>query len=58
VCWEWQAADGVMGKSRFDGAKRGPNPTAGGYVPHIRRIGEEKKDGWGRKTHPARRWVS
>jgi putative transposase len=26
-------------------------------VPHIRRIGEEKKDGWGRKTHPARRWV-
>jgi putative transposase len=27
VAWEWQAADGVMGKSRFDGAKRGPNPT-------------------------------
>jgi transposase len=27
VRWEWQAADGVMGKSRFDGAKRGPNPT-------------------------------
>jgi putative transposase len=27
VLWEWQAADGVMGKSRFDGAKRGPNPT-------------------------------
>jgi putative transposase len=129
VRWEWQAADGVMGKSRFEGAKRGPNPTdrakmgtkksvlvdqeggplaavidganthdtkllaetidavviprpdpamivqnlcldkgydnptgeaacaAGGYVPHIRRIGEEKKDGWGKKTHPARRWV-
>jgi putative transposase len=39
------------------------NPTgaaacaAGGYVPHIRRIGEEKLDGWGNKTHPARRWV-
>jgi putative transposase len=39
------------------------NPTGeaatpqGGYVPHIRRIGEEKKDGWGKKTHPARRWV-
>ncbi len=27
VSWEWQAADGVMGKSRFDGAKRGPNLT-------------------------------
>lgn len=129
VCWEWQAADGVMGKSRFGGGARGPNPTdrakmgtkksvlvdqhggplavaiaganthdtkllaatidavvidrpdptqviqnlcldkgydnptgeaacaAGGYVPHIRRIGEEKLDGWGQKTHPARRWV-
>lgn len=129
VLWEWQAADGVMGKSRFDGDKRGPNPTdrakmgtkkhllveqdggplgivvAGanvndhkllyetieavvierpdpeqvlqhlcldkaydnrpteevcaqaGYVAHIRRIGEEKLDEAGRKTHPARRWV-
>ncbi len=28
-----------------------------GYVPHIRRIGEEKKDTAGEKTHPARRWV-
>jgi putative transposase len=127
--WEWQAADGVMGKSRFAGDARGPNPTdrakmgtkksilversggplgvaiAGanvqdrtllgetieaiviarpkvgegsqhllldkgydnptgeracdlaGYVPHIRRIGEEKLDSWGEKTHPARRWV-
>jgi putative transposase len=27
VCWEWQAADGVMGKSRFEGDARGPNPT-------------------------------
>lgn len=27
VAWTWQAADGVMGKSRFDGDKRGPNPT-------------------------------
>lgn len=129
VSWEWQAADGVMGKSRFEGGARGPNPTdrakpgtkksviveqsggplgvaiaganvhdtklldatidaivtqrpdpaeivqhlcldkaydnptgdaackAGGYVAHIRRIGEEKLDGWGNKTHPARRWV-
>jgi putative transposase len=129
VLWEWQAADGVMGKSRFDGDKRGPNPTdrakmgtkkhllveqAGGplglevaganvndhklleatiegvvverpdpeevvqhlcldkaydnkaseevcertgYVPHIRRIGEEKLDRADEKTRPARRWV-
>jgi putative transposase len=27
------------------------------YVPHIRRIGEEKLDFQGRKRHPARRWV-
>lgn len=27
VAWEWQAADGVMGKSRFEGGARGPNPT-------------------------------
>ncbi len=129
VHWEWQAVDGVMGKSRFGGEKTGANPTdrakmgtkksiqveqhggplavviaganvndhklleetinavviarpdatkltqqlcldkgydnptgdaacaTGGYVPHIRRIGEEKKDSWGEKTQPARRWV-
>ena len=28
-----------------------------GYTPHIRRIGQEKKDERGQKTHPARRWV-
>ena len=39
------------------------NPTgeaacaAAGFIPHIRRIGEEKLDTWGCKTHPARRWV-
>jgi putative transposase len=27
------------------------------YVPHIRRIGEEKLDEKKRKRHPARRWV-
>lgn len=129
VDWQWQAVDGVMGKSRFCGDKRGPNPTdrakmgtkksihveadggplgvaidganvhdsklleptlaadvierpkpekvpqnlcldkgydssrcereseAAGLVPHIRRIGEEKLDQSGKKTHPARRWV-
>jgi len=29
-----------------------------GYVPHIRRIGEEKLDETKKKRHPARRWVS
>lgn len=39
------------------------NPTGhtataeAGYIPHIRRIGEEKRDDQGEKTHPARRWV-
>jgi putative transposase len=39
------------------------NPTGhaaaadGHYVPHIRRIGEEKLDEKGRKRRPARRWV-
>ena len=39
------------------------NPTgeaaveANGYIAHIRRIGEEKKDATGQKKHPARRWV-
>ena len=27
------------------------------YTPHIRRIGEEKRDRDGEKTYPARRWV-
>jgi len=39
------------------------NPTGrqaaaqGGYVAHIRKIGEEKFDAKKRKRHPARRWV-
>ena len=39
------------------------NPTghrtvaAFGYIGHIRRIGEEKLDGSGKKRLPARRWV-
>ena len=27
VQWEWQSADGAMGKARFGGDKIGPNPT-------------------------------
>lgn len=130
VNWEWQAADGRMGKARFGGDKVGRNPTdrgkpgtkislvteagggptgitvaganvhdtkllaqtleaivvarpqptseapqhlcldkgydnptghsateAAGYVPHIRRIGEEKLDENGDRKYPARRWV-
>ena len=39
------------------------NPTGhgtvaeAGYQPQIRRIGEEKLDQSGERTHPARRWV-
>jgi putative transposase len=39
------------------------NPTghetvaASRYIPHIRRIGEQKFDPHGQKTFPARRWV-
>jgi transposase len=28
-----------------------------GYVEHVKRIGEEKRDAQGEKRHPARRWV-
>ena len=31
--------------------------TSCGYTPHIRQMGEEKRDERGRKRHPARRWV-
>jgi putative transposase len=27
VSWEWQSADGAMGKARFGGGEVGPNPT-------------------------------
>jgi putative transposase len=130
VNWEWQAADGAMGKARLGGDAIGRNPTDRGkngskrsllveadggplavvvaganvhdtkllgatldaivvdrpapsaeepqhlcldkafdnptgeeavaahnYVPHIRRIGEEKLDEQGEKRYPARRWV-
>ena len=41
----------------YDNAPAEAVVTEAGYVPHIRRIGEEKKDEAGEKTHPARRWV-
>ena len=36
---------------------RRPAAEQAGYVPHIRRIGEEKLDAAGEKRRPARRWV-
>jgi len=41
----------------FDGAPSEATAKVFGYEPHIRRIGEEKKDAKGRKRHKARRWV-
>lgn len=41
----------------FDGAASEATARVFGYQPHIRRIGEEKKDAKGRKRHKARRWV-
>jgi putative transposase len=41
----------------FDGAPSEATARVFGYEPHIRRIGEEKKDLRGKKTNKARRWV-
>ncbi len=42
----------------FDNPSGRTAAEAGGYVPHIRKIGEEKWDAAKkRKRHPARRWV-
>lgn len=41
----------------FDGEPSEATARVFGYEPHIRRIGEEKLDEHGEKTHPARRWV-
>jgi putative transposase len=41
----------------FDGAPSEATAKVFGYEPHIRRIGEEKKDARGRKAKKARRWV-
>ena len=41
----------------YDNAPAEAVVTGAGYVPHIRRIGEEKLDAAGQKTRPARRWV-
>ena len=41
----------------YDNAPAEAVVTEAGYVPHIRRIGEEKLDDQHEKTSPARRWV-
>ena len=41
----------------YDNAPAEAIALEAGYVPHIRRIGEEKLDERQEKTHPARRWV-
>jgi len=41
----------------FDGGPSEATAQVFGYVPHIRRIGEEKKGTTGRKTGKARRYV-
>lgn len=41
----------------FDGAPSEATAKVFGYEPHIRRIGEEKKDKRGRRTKKARRYV-
>jgi len=41
----------------YDNAPAETIVTEAGYIPHIRRIGEEKLDDQQEKTHPARRWV-
>jgi len=41
----------------FDGAPSEATARVYGYEPHIRRIGEEKKDKRGRRTKKARRYV-
>ena len=41
----------------FDAKPSDATARVFGYVPHVRRIGEEKLDENREKTHPARRWV-
>lgn len=41
----------------YDNAVGELETISNGYVPHIRRIGEEKLDARGRKSRKARRWV-
>jgi len=41
----------------YDNRPTGELVEGRSYVPHIRRVGEEKLDEAGEKRHPARRWV-
>lgn len=57
LCVGGQSPDPPPLEKAFDGAPSEATAQVFGYVPHIRRIGEEKKDKRGRKTKKARRWV-
>lgn len=45
VRWEWQSADGAMGKARFGGDKVGPNPTDRGKKGVKRSVVVEEQGG-------------
>jgi putative transposase len=52
-----EAPQGLCLDKGYDSEAAEAQVTERGYTPHIRRIGDEKKDEVGQKTHPARRWV-
>src|SRR3712207_5854187 len=47
----------VSGQGLRQSTSEGDRRAEGLYVPHIRKIGEEKLDDAGEKRYPARRWV-
>ena len=53
----WQAPQHLCLDKGYDNPTGHQAAAAHGYQAHIRRIGEEKLDSFGEKTHPARRWV-
>ena len=52
-----ELAQGLCLDKGYDNPSGQSAAQAAGYTPHIRRIGEEKPDGTGKKRYPARRWV-
>ncbi len=52
-----QVAQHLCLDKAYDSRRCEAECAAAGVIAHIRRIGEEKLDDRGQKTHPARRWV-
>ena len=52
-----EAAQHLCLDKGYDNAGTRAVVSAHAYQAHIKRIGEEKKDEQGEKSHPARRWV-